>query len=218
MSDRKKTSGTRQGKEWQRTEGLERSLRKREDYSRTKKTEYAGVYDRDGNPIIEKHGQKGSVSFYPWEADRFEGATMTHNHPNDSCFSSADISTSEMTGLMEIRATTSTGKTYCLRRTKASDAKRGQPSALGGLYEREAESHMRTVIRPGFDADRARLGDKPIRRASETHEQYGARYTAWAKSYNGLVKKWNDRYNAHLSGWLRDNSKKYGWSYREEQK
>lgn len=221
MSDRKVSySGkTSSGKEWQRSDGLENALRKREDYSRNKKWEHGGMYDKDGNPVIEKTSHSKNCVRWSWdECMQAEGNTMTHNHPNDSCFSGADIRFADRWGLMEIRATTSTGKTYCLRRTNPTDAKRkSSASNFGHDYEREYNAYYKNVILKGYEREAAKL---PYRQRSEfkTWEEYSRAFDQRAAQRQKILDKWNDRYERWCSAWVRDHAKQYGWSYREEQR
>ena len=214
MSDRKVSSGST-SKGWERSQGLEDALHRREDAIRSRKTEYAGVYDSDGNTILEKHGKSGSVSFNFFESMAMEGSVMTHNHPNDSCFSQADIDSAERTGLLEIRATTSTGKTHCLRRMKASDAKRGSSSGMGTRYEIETSRYMDTALRPAVTRS---LSQRPKESSYKTRAEFVREYNAWVDRHNAIVRSSNAKFDSFCSNWLRQNAGTYGWRYREEQR
>jgi hypothetical protein len=85
--------------------------------------ERAGVYDKDGNQIFEKGGQKNHVNFTGREMGYLPGNTLTHNHPGNhsngqygSSFSDADIRLFSYNGLQEIRAITVDGRLFSLKR------------------------------------------------------------------------------------------------------
>ena len=218
MSDRKKQyeDELKEKKSWKRTEGLDNSLAKREDYSRTKKWEYGGIYDKDGNPLVEKTSRsKERVKWDGAECLKAEGATLTHNHPNDSCFSGADIRFAEKWGLMEIRATTANGLTYCLRRPNDGDAKRGRLTDFGDRYQREYESYYKNVTTKGYNAEAANH-PYPSLSNFKDYESYAKEWNRVNKIRNGLLEKWNKKFDKWCSAWVRDHAKEYGWNYREE--
>ncbi len=68
------------------------------------KFETAGVF-KDGKVIIIKDGTQKKVEFTHEEFQLLEGATLTHNHPQRSTFSVADIEMLADGKLKEIRAT-----------------------------------------------------------------------------------------------------------------
>ena len=94
----------------------EEKLRACEDRNRNDKTETAVILGSDGKILIDKSdGESGQVSFTAEQSAQMKDATLTHNHPNNSPFSQADIETAYRTGLREMRATTKNGA-YVLRR------------------------------------------------------------------------------------------------------
>ena len=74
------------------------------------------LYDSKGNVIFKIKGDKERVSFTKEDVKKMSGGILTHNHPNGSVFSPADISTMWKTGLSEIRACNAKG-TYIIRGT-----------------------------------------------------------------------------------------------------
>ena len=65
------------------------------------------VFDREGKGFLVKRSQGMSVDIEKEirnHPDRFEGATLTHNHPNSAAFSGRDALTAGLAKLREIRA------------------------------------------------------------------------------------------------------------------
>lgn len=80
---------------------------------RNNRYETAIVFSRSGKEIKRVGGQKSSVVV----GDIPENSILTHNHPSNSSFSSADIKTSVKSNVSEIRAVGRT-YTYSLKRPK----------------------------------------------------------------------------------------------------
>ena len=78
------------------------------------KKETAIVYGPDGSTLFVKKGGERSVRFTSREVAQMKGGILTHNHPEDTTFSPADINMLRGAGLAEIRAVTS-GGVYRLR-------------------------------------------------------------------------------------------------------
>lgn len=68
--------------------------------------ETAIVYDKDGNRIFTKKGTRNEVQFTNQELKQMKNGIITHNHPNNSCFSEDDIKMLRKSGANEIRAVT----------------------------------------------------------------------------------------------------------------
>lgn len=79
--------------------------------------ETAILYDETGNVENRKKGNADSVHFTEKEIKTMKGKILTHNHPNGSTFSSADINMLRRADLAEIRACSRRG-TYIMRRPK----------------------------------------------------------------------------------------------------
>lgn len=79
--------------------------------------ETAIVYNSDGSIAFKKKGNSDSVSFTSKEIKELNGKILTHNHPNGSNFSTADINMLRRGNLSEIRACNSRG-TYILNPPK----------------------------------------------------------------------------------------------------
>lgn len=73
------------------------------------KKETAIVYGPDGSTLLVKKGGERSVRFTAREVGMMRGGILTHNHPEDTTFSPADINMLRGSGLAEIRAVTSGG-------------------------------------------------------------------------------------------------------------
>jgi hypothetical protein len=68
--------------------------------------EVSTVYDSKGNKLFHKQGTEHNVEFSDDEITKLKGATLTHNHPNNSFFSEEDLSVATEYELKEIRACT----------------------------------------------------------------------------------------------------------------
>lgn len=102
------------------TEEKRTQLRQTEKILSGNQQETAVVYDADGNVAFKKKGTKNAVSFTKGEFRKLKDTVVTHNHPNNSCFSSEDIDLLKTSGAAEIRATTKFG-TYSLKPPKKWD-------------------------------------------------------------------------------------------------
>jgi minor head structural component GP7 len=80
--------------------------------------ETALIYDKNGDLIFKKKGARGEVSFTKKEIGKMEGSVITHNHPNNSCFSAEDIDMLRQSKASEIRARTKFG-TYVINPPKS---------------------------------------------------------------------------------------------------
>ncbi|WP_294750834.1 hypothetical protein [uncultured Ruminococcus sp.] len=73
------------------------------------KYETAIIYDNEGKILFKKKGTSDSVTFTAKEIKSMKGCVLTHNHPNDSTFSTKDINMLRRGKLAEIRACTQEG-------------------------------------------------------------------------------------------------------------
>ncbi len=96
------------------TEEKRIKIRQTEKILSGNKYETAVVYDENGDVVFKKKGDSSSVKFTKIEIKQMKGKVVTHNHPNDSCFSSADIDMLRKAKVCELRAAASDG-TYVLR-------------------------------------------------------------------------------------------------------
>ena len=81
----------------------------------TLEKEYAIVYDKNGNIIIEKQGDEDSITFTAEEREKLNGSVLTHNHPNNSPVSDTDIYSLWKYNMQEVRASTMYG-VYSVKR------------------------------------------------------------------------------------------------------
>ena len=96
------------------SEAQSKTLKGIESRTRNLKKEQFRVVDRDGEVVMQKQGDKNSVSYSIGEArEHFPGNITIHNHPDGGTFSTADLSDFGH-GATEIRAATPEG-TYTLR-------------------------------------------------------------------------------------------------------
>lgn len=68
------------------------------------KSEYAILYDSQGNRLFKKHGGQHEVVYTDKEWALMRGGVSTHNHPLGATFSADDICVLKESGLKEIRA------------------------------------------------------------------------------------------------------------------
>lgn len=86
--------------------GFRAALYQVESDSIWESTEVSTVYDNKGNQLFQKQGTEHNVEFSDDELTKLKGATLTHNHPNNSFFSGEDLSVATEYELGEIRACT----------------------------------------------------------------------------------------------------------------
>ncbi len=85
------------------------ALYQEEFHTTGQKYETGKIYNAQGICVLSKDGGQEAVSFSQAEIKLMKGCTLTHNHPNSSCFSYEDINMLRIGKLTEIRATTKTG-------------------------------------------------------------------------------------------------------------
>ena len=92
------------------------TLAKEETAIRGNNFETGVVVDANGKVLVRNTGTGSEVRFSKADTAVMKGNTMTHNHPEGSTFSPADIDLATKHGLSEIRAV-STNKTFVLTKT-----------------------------------------------------------------------------------------------------
>ena len=168
---------------------FQRNVRRAEDSIRNEQTEHLMVLDSKGNVAARSgDGQRSEVSFTPEMERLARDAVVTHNHPGGSTFSWEDIHASMLLGIKEVRATTASNGTYVLRRDYD----------LGGYvpgsyrdFAYDYRSYVNTAVIPSV---RAKLNSGQIKTSDEAY------------AADGRMRR----------DWLKNNSKRYGWTYREE--
>jgi SPP1 gp7 family putative phage head morphogenesis protein len=68
------------------------------------KKEKAMSFDKNGNIIFEKNGEKAQVAFTKDELEKIRGSIFTHNHPGGGSFSDSDLKFACNLNLQEVRA------------------------------------------------------------------------------------------------------------------
>lgn len=165
----------------------QRNVRRSEDTIRNEPVEHLLLLDKNGNVAMRAgDGKRSEVNVTNEMMQAARDAVMTHNHPGGSTFSMEDIQTALVLGLREIRATTASNGTYTLRR----DYELGTPQPM--FYRNFANEYQMN--------------------ARSIHN------TLQEKVYSGeiTVDEAISRDRNMRREWLRDNAKKYGWTYREE--
>lgn len=97
---------------------ITKTVTETEERIRQQRYETAYIYDSEGNAVVEKDGQKYSVSFTKEELVKMKDCVFTHNHPRGwegtedswlrlgSSFSNEDVSLGVYCDVAEIRAVT----------------------------------------------------------------------------------------------------------------
>ena len=177
------------------------SIHEFENAIRDKKTEYIGIFDKDGNLIVAgTSGNKGSVAI-PSYAPGFKDAyTMTHNHPYSNgrviggSFSGADIQVNTRFKFGESRAVTNgpNEHTYIFRNK-------------GGSQDRKRMSDIAHRFDSRYKRDAAKRVDKVTKELAKKGKSLGNKSN---QVYIGTAKRmWK---NAHVE--------RYGYEYIEVRK
>jgi hypothetical protein len=135
------------------------NLTKFENDIRAGATETAGIFDYNGNVIIDKRGGKNYVQFEPDEVAKMKGNILTHNHPSGSSFSSEDIYMLTSGKINEIRAV-STYADYNLKITGGgeSDFSYLSPTGIKNKYNDiriDLQDKYQTKVTAGMDSNEA---------------------------------------------------------------
>ena len=166
----------------------QRNVRSSEDEIRNEPVEHLLLLDKNGKIAMRTgDGQRGEVNVTPEMMARAKDAVMTHNHPGGSPFSHEDIQTALTIGLREIRATTAQNGTYSLRRDYELDAPQNNSYWRFALDYR---SYVNTEIHAALQ-NRIYRGEITVDDA--------------VRQDKSMRREW-----------LRNNAKKYGWTYKEE--
>jgi DNA repair protein RadC len=133
--------------------GLATSLIAAEHKIQGKDYETAYVLDKTGKPLVIKVGNAGAVNFNPLDINKVRknsksgGLVLTHNHPSGGAtLSFADLNTSGVFGLREVRAT-SDSEIYSLRLKDGVDPKEFKKIAKDwdANAQKILEKHRKTV-------------------------------------------------------------------------
>lgn len=96
-----------------------------EDKIRGQSYESAAVIDKDGNTLFFKDGAESEVRFNKMECLMMRNNTLTHNHPHSTMFSTEDVVCMVRNDMLEMRATTSEGTTYSIKRGEGYTTEKG---------------------------------------------------------------------------------------------
>lgn len=138
------------------------------------------VMEKGGEAIRAREGLRGqAVYFTPSEYERMRGAVVTHNHPNGTSLSKADIRLASQHGFAQMRAVTRDHIfTLAPARGHAWPAWDG-PAGMGAFYERAqavlAAAWQQELFtgRVGFDEAQGRVVHGILDMLAK---QYGLRY------------------------------------------
>lgn len=156
-----------------------------EDKIRNQKFESAAVIDKNGNQVFFKDGAKSQVQFTPDEVASMKGASLTHNHPSGSMFSNEDIGLMVGADLQEIRATTSSGKTFSLSRGE------GYTDDLGvAFYNEHAKQRSLAYQKAGAQMDAEGFQEKVLS-GKVTQEAANAEYN---KRITDIMTEWASKH------------------------
>ena len=208
------------------TAAQDKTLKGIESRTRNLKKEQLRVVDRDGNVVMQKQGDKNSVSYSVGEArDNFPGNVTIHNHPDGGTFSTADFSDFGY-GATEIRAAAPEG-TYMLRnlnyKTKWVD---GQKTWLDMRDDLDAASEgfkthrsLKKPIMEEFEKQVKPIADKWAKRRDEGASQeelnsLAKEYTTkWDALKPQIEQEARAAYVGQYHSWLNSHAGEYGFEY-----
>ena len=208
------------------TEAQTNTLRGIETRTRNLKKEQFRVVDREGNVVMQKQGDRNSVSYSVGEArDHFPGNITIHNHPDGGTFSAADLSDIGY-GATEIRAAAPEG-TYSLRnlnyRTKWTPDQKSWMDMRNDIDEASQSfktgRQLRSELREPYEKQVKPLAEKWARRRDEGASQeelnkISAEYTAkWDALKPQLEQATRKAYVDQYHHWYKENAGKYGFEY-----
>lgn len=208
------------------TEEQEKTLKGIESRTRNLKKEQFRVVDREGNVVMQKQGDRTSVSYSVGEArDNFPGNVTIHNHPDGGTFSTPDLSDFGY-GATEIRAASPEG-TYSLRnlnyRTKWTKEQKGWHDMREDLDAASQgfknDRQLKKELRGPFDQQVKPIADRWAKRKAEGASDEELRGIAkeytdkWDSLKPQLEKSVRQAYVDQYHHWYKANAGKYGFEY-----
>lgn len=208
------------------TEAQEKALKGIESRTRNLKKEQFRVVDREGNVVMQKQGDKTSVSYSVGEArDNFPGNVTIHNHPDGGTFSTPDLSDFGY-GATEIRAASPEG-TYTLRnlnyKTKWTNEQKGWHDMREDLDAAsqgfKSDRQLKKELRGPFDQQVKPIADRWAKRKAEgaSDEELSGiakEYTQkWDELQPQLNKAVRQAYVDQYHHWYKANAGTYGFEY-----
>lgn len=175
----------------------EMSLPEAENAIRRRKVEHMGVFSAKGEMLDTNVGGPNTVGFSQNALAIMKKRTdvrVTHNHPNDSPFSVADIVAAVHYNLKEIRACLPSGGAWVLRRPKGGWKIGGTITELRAslkrtndlAYDRAQRQHSEMMR----DGRRGRMGVQRQQQALIRlwHNEVVRAYNEWGKDYGWHVE------------------------------
>lgn len=155
-------------------------------------TETAVLIDKSGKVLFrESSGATNYVKFTKEQLAKMKGATLTHNHPSNSTFSSEDVSVMTNYELKAIRAT-GEKRTYQL-----------ECSNDMGLGEKFRDDYREAM------KENKKITDVEYAAYGKLYKKGELSSTEYAEKVKGL----NTKLNQLNSEWLKYNAKGYGYRY-----
>lgn len=197
--EKERTAAASQTPEQKRTAAIKNV----EDKIRTQNYESAAIIDKDGNQLLFKDGGESSVTFTDEESRMMLGATLTHNHPGSSQFSTEDVQTFVRRDLKEIRAVGSNGTIYSLKRTSVEDSindwelRKKQFDFIDKFHSQRQKAYAKARV----DMDKAGFREK---------------FASGKMSQDQANDEYNKFINGHLNKYLTKYAKNYGFEFSVE--
>jgi GGDEF domain-containing protein/GNAT superfamily N-acetyltransferase len=171
--------------------------------------EHCAVFGDDGVLLSRIEGVAGSAKISASVARQIRengNVTLTHNHPNGSCFSIEDILVTVGLDLKEMRAVTASGRTYILTRpTKGWDENIDTTEdSRGSVKWVRAAS---TIFAENYDAARSEVWDR-VQAAG------GARGDSSHPAFS--LEGWNEAVREAGEHVVAQLAKQWGWGFRVE--
>ena len=175
--------------------------------------EYGAYFDANGNILAEGRGNRDEISFDAVEINhnveqrvwRNEEVNFTHNHPENTIFSTNDIEAFEDMENHSIRAVLPNGKSYTLIREQPRTSREWVFNPRSGEYERTFEPKK---IAPAYDREYSKIYDNQYR-------QIRRDVALTPQQRQAAITKLDSDVTKHMSEWLRKNARRYGYSYEE---
>jgi hypothetical protein len=184
-----------------------------EDKYRNSDVEHGAYFDKDGNVLVEATGNADEINFDPSEVNHNveqrvwndEEVNFTHNHPENTIFSPADVEAFEAMENHSERAVLPNGTSYTLIREQARTSNTWvynettkefeltfEPKHIAGDYRKEYSK----VWDPGWAHVKATTkAGTPERKQAEA--------------------ELDKRVASHMENWLNKNAKSYGYRFEK---
>lgn len=177
--------------------------------------EYGAYFDANGNVLAEGKGNRDEVEFDGAEINHNveqrvwndEEVNFTHNHPENTIFSTDDIEAFETMENHSLRAVLPNGKSYTLiREQPRTERVYEYDPAIGDFKNIGYEGKK---IAPAYDKEYSKVYDDRYR---QLRKQL---WTLSSEEYNRQEQALLRDVTSHMSKWLRKNARKYGYRFEE---